>query len=796
MAHVLNHPVSTSQRAPRHGINDVLRKDPDIVQESLHRPHKIPSRRERLPQQPLAPPQPLEHELPPQQLEQEQVQDPQHTHPSENNTFRHYYYHRPELWNPAPTPPRATVTKTQFVDVLDDFVSAQPPSSKAKAPVLVNRIRHLLDHLDALVEQLTLRVTNTLFDQLSHPDCLEMLLFLLSDVSARSSPVVSDVRKSYRYPYLVANILANGTMGIRDAFLSSTPLVTHLLSFLDGSVVLSTSAAISDGYTSSPASNQTFARENPIIVGNVVQILVSYMETSPEALLQVFRNRPTFISSIVNLLHIGSVPQLLSCLIPDRCVDDLTSMDPGNVSFDAPMTLALAVLADGAVLHHLSNAFVSATQTIFSSVGDRASSDPKARHDAEQMSFNIVQVYGTLINKTIRAVRLQPSFGPCQYLNVFGTANSASTISLCLKAGIDLFRETDGKEVNILNHALELTVDLLKYVEHDSERRVASVTGQPPLLDTSALETELEPLFKPLVEVLIDTVGTGPKHGQTRLRILEMCVECQRVCSERLVECFDRVRFGEVALKIMLLNPRNSLMQHVVCRGVESALVNKYRTGAFVHHWLVKSKLLEKIVSIWRNKGGDAIWKNADRAQEAPYLSALVHMACCAQHWMAVQRETPGSAEGAIPSPDPVRSVVGEKILGDFERFCKTTVDVIMETENGYLGGPRPRRRATRASGAGMGRSFGAFGATSAAVLRRTGSGNGNQNSGGQNRAHLVRSPSAHRFGYVAPVTSARSRLDDMFIEDDMTEGGGFGTTDAATSFASIFNSESESDAL
>ncbi|CDF35512.1 unnamed protein product [Chondrus crispus] len=524
------------------------------------------------------------------------------------------------------------------------------------------------------------------------------------------------------------------------------------------------------------------------------------METSPEALLKVFLERPTFIPSLVNLLHIGSVPQLLNCLIPDRCVDDLASMDPRTVSFEAPMTLALTVLAGGAVLHHLANAFVEAAQTIYTAATlplDDGTVDSGQVHRAEQIAFNIVHVYGMVILKSIRAVRLKPDCRACGYLNVFGNANSASTIAGCLQAGIDLFMETHGEESSILKYALELTINLLQCLDKDKERRVASVYGQPQMLETRALEAELDPLLQPLVGVLIDTVETGRGHGQIRIRILEFFVECQSVCSERLVDSFNKARIGEIAMTVMLMNPHNSIMQKIVSRAVESALVTKHRTGGYAHHWLVKSRLIEKIMSTWRRDSGDKAWKDTGLAQKKPYLSALLHMGCCVQHWMAIQREVeeyvPDRNEngGEKAGADPVRKVLVDEVVLEFEEFFKNSMDGIMRMESGHLGGAPPRRRGSRAGGNSFGRSFGSFGTTSASVLRRSGSGMGGTGKG-QNRAHLVRSPSAHRFGYVAPVNTVRSELDDMFIEDDLTEGGTFGTTDVGTCFSSMFDVESE----
>lgn len=606
---------------------------------------------------------------------------------------------------------------------------------------------------------------------------------------------MSDVRKSYRYPYLAANILANGPGSIRNSFFSSSVLVTHLLSFLDGNVVLSTACSQPNSETSSSNSatnghavsspQKIFARENPIIIGNVVQILVSYLETSPEPLLEAIRNRPTFIPSIVNLLDVGSVPKLLTSLILDRCVEDVCAMDLGNISFDRPMSYGLTVLSDANIFHLLSSAFAYATQNIFS-LFERDSENNHAQElfKAEEVSYNILEVYSVLVKKTIRAVRVQPMSACCSRLHVFANPSVAGTISHILRAGIELFLNTGGEQVSTLNVALGLVIDVLKIVEEDRERRVASVSGQPAPLNTSALEEELEPVLMSLMDVLIDIANSGPRHGQIRLRILELFVECQRVCSEQIVHTLDHVRFGKVAVKLMLLHRKNSLMQHVLCRAVEAALISS-KSEVFARHWLLKTKLVQKIMRTWHSEKGSEKWGRPAQAQEAPFLSALVQMACCVEHWMAMRRE--GASNGTRGmNGDGVREFLPEDVIGEFEMFCLSSLHPILEAEKAVLGGPPPRRRATGGPGNTLGRSFGSFGTTSGAKLRRNSSSGGY----GQNRAHLVRSASAHRFGYVEPRPTGRSRLDNMFMEDDLNDGdmGGFGTRSGATSFASIFD--------
>lgn len=667
------------------------------------------------------------------------------------------------------------VTKAQFTRVLDEFTNHQPSNASAPLAVLVARIRHLLDHLDALAEQLSLRVTNTLFDALSNPNCLSALVFLLSDVSARSSPVVTDVRKSFRYPYLVANILANGTMSFREVFIASKSHVAHLLSFLDGCVALSGTDPVADYQE---ASTPTFAYDNPVIIGNVVQILVSYLETNPEALLPEIRDRPATIPSLVKLLYVGSVPKLLNSLIPDRCVDDLTSLDPGRVSFEAPMMYALGILAGSAIFQLLADAFVHATQTIYSALCDQNADHERELHSAEQLSYNVIAVFGTLFNKTVRALRLQPNAEQYRNLRIFSGDIADYTLKRIVQAGIELFQQSGTEYKGQLHLGLGLAIDVLKYVAQDQERRVASVSGQPPPLDVGGFEQNAEPFLRQLMEVLMD-VARSPKHGQTRLLILELFVEVQRVCSDVVVAYFDRMQFGSVAFQMMVIHPHNSLLHHVVCQGVESALVSDACGVRFAQHWLQRCRLVEKIMREWRGKDGDAHWSTPTGATDRPYLSALIHMACCVEHWAAMTRDG---------GEDPLR-LVSVDVMREFESFCEDVVHKVMEEENQVLGGPKPRRRPGRVGGGSFGRSFGSFGMISGAMLRRGGTGT----LGG--RAHLVRSPSAHRFGYVPPANTSRSRLDDVFAEN----GGGRGSDafaglsrSGATSFANVFDMEDE----
>ena len=750
VAHVVEHPHHQDSRKKL--LRDKLRGSVPVHQPHNSHPPDPYAAPDRLPTHAVDHP-PLAECGEPSRPDPENDENGDDDHDDEHAPL----FGRLDLRNVNPSFPLDDVTKPQFSDALDKFVAYQPSNIDVPPTLLVSRVRELLDHLDALVEQSTLRLTNKLFDALSHPKCLAMLLYLLSDISASSTPVIQDVRKSYRYPYLVTNILANGNNEIRESFLDSTHLVAQLLSFLDASVPLSSP----DASTSNPVPAHT----NSIIVGNVVQILIAYVETSTEPLLQVLENRPTFIPAVVNLLHYGSVPKLLTSIIPDRCVQDVETMDHCKVSFDLSLTKALSVLSTSTIYHHLSEAFVRAAQTIFSvTTNSDDALDQRDQYRAEQLAYNVTQVYSTLVKKTIRAVRINTQMSECRYLNVYATPATASTLSHILRVGTELFNETKGDHVSVLDLGLSLAIDIMKYVENDREQRVASVSGQPPPLDTSALEEELAPIIRSLMSVLIDTVSSGQKHARVRLKIMELFVECTRVLSEPMMAFIDKLKFGAVAFKVMLFNPRNSLMQHVISRGVESALISPSSNPTTVSHWLIRTKLVQKIMKTWETEDGDRKWEAPRDAQNMPFLSALVHMACCVQHYHAMQaiRSTEKKQDTSMPT-------LSEEVLERFEKFCSTSLSPILAQESS-LCGPKPKRKPQMASG-GLGRSFGVLPRS-----KRTGS----------NGAHLVRSPSAHRFGYVAPVSSLRSRFDEVFVEGEEEEFEAVGYS----SLSSVFDAD------
>jgi len=235
-------------------------------------------------------------------------------------------------------------------------------------------------------------------------------------------------------------------------------------------------------------------------------------------------------------------------------------------------------------------------------------------------------------------------------------------------------------------------------------------------------------------------------------------VECQRVFSESMMQFVDKVRFGEVALKLMQLYPRNSLLQYVVCRAVETGLISDAASDISATHWLVRSKLVQHILHVWQKEQGDTKWRSPSLAQTSPHLSSVVHLACCVMHWMAMLREKRGLKNGR----DPVEDYMQAELRQLFEAFFARSIAHIMDEEARELCGPKPRRGSARSQGSGLGGSFGLFGNTSGAMLKR----NGSVGIARGNGAHLVRSACAHRFGYVPPSAVTRSRYDELFADD------------------------------
>lgn len=653
---------------------------------------------------------------------------------------------------------------------MSSFTTTYPPGLPVPdLPAFVASLRRLLDHLDALAETLPLKQTTNLFQALSTLPALQNLLFLLSDISATSEQADKDARKAYRYPHLVSAILANGNMVIRDAFIADPHLIHHLLSFLDSDLPLHPSLSQLPSPPTTSPSPLTFARNNTVIVVNVVNILVSYLDTSPDVLLAIFETRPTWVPALVNLLYIGAVPDLFISIIPETSVHQLSTSSQPNVAFHSSLTSALNTLANASVFHLLADAFIRAAQTIFSQSDVKPTS--YASQHAHQFAYNITDVYDALMIKLIRPIRINPNFPACKYLNVYSNPSTAATVVQILRAATHLFMETAFEQSSLLSAALTLTLRLLRILQHDRDLRVPSVVGPPPPLTTDGLEVQLQPALRDLISLLIDLIVSGDQvHSSVRLHIVDVFVECSRIGSSEMLDFIHSLRFGEVAFKMILMYPRNSLLHHSVCRGVEDALISRTATPETAHHWIVRSNLARKIMITWRKENGSERWGSVRAAQDSPFLSAIVHMACCIHHWLAME----------IANGTRRELVMGADLEREFTKFWNESMSAIVGDET-PLGGCKPRRRnGTRGAG-GMGMSFG-LGGGGGRMMRWAGATRNIGSTGfepsasqfGHAEAHLVRSESAHRFGFVEPDSSLRSRFDDVFVEgeDDFGEGG------------------------
>lgn len=457
-------------------------------------------------------------------------------------------------------------------------------------------------------------------------------------------------------------------------------------------------------------------------------------------------------------------------------------MDPGHVSLDPPMESALKILADGHVFHHLSEAFVTATQTIYDVLSEGKEHGARRElYEAEQMSYNVVRVFAVLVKKTVRATRLDSGNDEYRTLRVFSDEETSQSLVQIVRVGIQLFRGTESRSAGQLHTALGGAIETLKYVQEDRERRAASMVRQPEMLDVRGFESSVVALLRELMEVLMDVV-LAERFGETRLKIMEMFVQVQMLCSEELVRCLDAVRWGEVALKMMVMHARNSLLHQVILQGVEWGLLSERGGGKLALHWLRKSKLAEQVMRIWKEADGGQLWDRPGEIAERPYLSTVLHMACCVEHWIAMQTE----------AGEDVEDVIGSETLEEFHGFWQNVVDRVMTDEKKLLAGPKPKRKQARGAGFGIGRLFGGFGTTVKAASRGGGWG---ISLGG--RAHLVRSKSGHRFGWMEPTSGSKSRLDDVFAEreeGDSSPFGRFGQSGrSATSFASVFDVDSDS---
>lgn len=648
--------------------------------------------------------------------------------------------------DPKPTPPPPDVLRplssTEFNHFLLAFeqlnLAALDPAS------LHAKVKQLLDRLDFLTDKLPLALNERLFTALSSPTALTVLIAYLQDtnVATHSRPGF-DVLKSFRYPYIVASIL--GSPKIADAMLAHATLIDALLDVL----------CVSD-------------RLNPVVVVYTINVLVTYLEYSPLPVLD--RIGPEFVKALAFHLYHPSVLELLPVLFPSRSVETAYTMDPAAVSFDDALAKALAILTSAKCYHLFAESFAESSEkaadayTVSDMVASACSGpssgtledeDPVEEervhsliYDIDQKALNAIEAYLIIVERTVRIVRIDSKSPYGVYLNPFATETTSCTLATLLHSGIRAYTKSEGRCAQFLIAAVDAVARSLLFVEADAEKRVATTSGQPPPICCDALTAEISPLLAELMYLATEKSEDARRAARVRMHILELMSVCQRVLDPKVFSTLDRLRFGEVALKMLMLHPANSMLHSSVTKAVEAALLSERSSSRSVTHWLTNSRLPEKLIKAWRReKGSDLYSQTHCRANlRVPLVSALAQMACVVHHWMACER-----AQGR----DPAR-VVGPPVADAFGAFFDEHLAPHIESERSTLGGNRPSRPRVPL----------VFGA-----VRRS--------SISQRRALLastVRSPSAHRFGYEepppAPPKSSLVDIFDVLDEDNSLDFG------------------------
>lgn len=654
-----------------------------------------------------------------------------------------------------PIPPRQRVARplsaSEFAEFLDEFTSYNLASLADNC--IDEIVRYLLDLLDFLTEKIPLPLNERLFNALGKPKILLTLVGLMQDTSVPSKPGRTfEALHQFRYPYMVGSIL--GKPKLADAFISKPELIDNILDILDAP----------------PGELDA----HPVVVTHTVNVLSTYLEYSPSTVLDRLEARQSFLPGLVHHLHLAHVVELINSFLPSRFVDTVNNMDPAGPSFDPSLATALRFLAREKCFHLFAESFATASVKAVdahalnmqvdeavrrqgaacSEDGDEPVSEEKVKsavYNAEQTALNSIEAYLGVVERTVRIVRLDTRTAPSIYLNCFDNPSSTKTLGKILDAGIYSYSRSEGTVSNFLVSAVELASGILRAAEVDGAKRVASVAGPPPALPMAALTKEISARLAPLT-----MIATEP-HVTPRLRmhVLELMGMVQRMCAPEVFDVLDTLRFGEVAFKMIVLHAKNSLLHAAVVRSIEAALLSDTASDRSRYHWLVKSKLVAKLIRIWRKERGAENWGRAN-APRAPLLSSVVHIACVVHHWIACDHARSRPGERGI-----AREMLGDKLCDDFTAFFKEDLAPIVEAERKPLAGERPSRPRTFArSNFDMG------------TLRRTDSGCGaasgpwvNSRSG----VHLVRSPSAHRFGFTEPVSPpSRSRFANIFDDDPL----------------------------
>lgn len=630
-----------------------------------------------------------------------------------------------------------------------------------------DHVRRLLNLLDVLKDKIPLPLNERLFTALAEPKILMALVGLMEDTSVLSAPRQTfEALNRFRYPYVVGNILAGPKLA--DACLAYPAMLDKILDILDVP--------------------QGKSKPHPVVFAHTVNVLVTYLEYSPEPLLSRLEARPAFLTSVVGQLHLSPVVELLSSLLHDRCVDAVGNMDPGAATFEPALEMGLQVLAKAQCFHLLSEAFSqSGERAVKSYSGDNMSASSGSSscddrgnglHVAEQVAYNCAESFKNIIELTVRMVRIDKRSLACIYLNVFNNPSTSKTVGHMLSTGIDVYSKTQGQCDVFLITAMSMVTEILRMAEADSVKRVASVAGQPDPLMLESITSEVCARLTDLVLIATGRfLGDTPVDVSARIRmhVIELMGTCQRMCSPEIFEKLDKLRFGEVAFKMMLLHRRNSMVHATVVSAVESALLSDRASFLSRRHWLVNSQLTKNIVKTWKKESGCERWSDAEEINQTPFLSTILHLACCVHHWIACCHAN------SIPGDRGVaRELIGDNRMDIFTRFFSDTMQGIIAGESGTLGGERPRRTARHVRSTSM----------TLGSLRRTVSvaeESSNSWSNSSTGVHLVRSMSAHRFGYSEPaVPKAKSNFADIFDGFEEDNGNDFGLTLQQDTFAFI----------
>jgi len=674
-------------------------------------------------------------------------------------------------------------------------------ANQPEAQALVS-VRRLLDVLDFLTDKMALPVCERLYTALSSTTCIRALISLLSDTNVRAKRRVTfEVLKQFRYPYVVATILSSPK--IADAILCVPELLHALLSILER------------------------PQCHPIVAAHTVNLLVTYLEYNPSPLLNVLENEGNgnTLKHIATHLHHAPVVDLVAALLPSngahghffpseqnglypkkglRFLANSRCLHVFAHTFKEAAVKAADAYAVGSMVataHHNLNQMHHAShvpqQHVSQMYHEELQEEPveeesvrRAVYNAELKANNAIAAYLAVIEHTVRKVRVDRNSSECMYLNVYSTPSTAETVGSILDTGVKCYKRSNGQCADFLIAAITATTKILETVEKDATKRVASTAGQPPKIQLGLLAFEIKNRLSDLI-MLATQKGIGLSKTAARIRMytLELLGTVQRVCgaydeekmdSEEKINAnaifalLDKLRFGEVAMKMIVLHSGHSMLHTCVLKAVETALLADSANEYSRRHWLKRSKLTWNIMKLWKKEHMAHI--SGGRRFREEVASVLVHLACIVHHWIACTHAKckPGEIAEA-------RTILGEEGIKAFNEFFEDTVKGRIEKEKGGIEKPTRPRLGAR-GGMGMlsaSTSSGANGIVSA-VGGITISSNGSGIGSSKNGVHLVRSPSAHRFGYSEPNAAKRprNRFAELF---DRADEDGAGNNDFGT---------------